>query len=173
MYNNISDVGIKRIGGNLGDNFDPRENIIFLSEPVFSNSSVSAAGVAAHEAGHAVQYAEGYVPIKLRQFLVPITQFCSQLYMPLFFIGLLVPFMLNLGIILFSIAVVFQLVTLPVEIDASRRALRTLKSTKMLNADELEGVKKVLWAAALTYVAATFTAVVSLLRLILITRRRD
>ncbi|MDR1628025.1 MAG: zinc metallopeptidase [Oscillospiraceae bacterium] len=176
LYNNVCDVPIKHIKGNLNDNFNPAQNAIFLSDPVYSNNSVSAAGVAAHEAGHAVQNAQGYIPIKIRQFLVPITQLGSNLSMPLVFIGLLLPvqyhFIVNLGIILFSLAVVFQIITLPVEINASKRAMLSLQNANMLSEKELKGAKEVLNAAALTYVAAAFTAIISLLRLILISQRR-
>ena len=137
---------------------------------------MAAVGVAAHEAGHATQHFCGYFPLKIRQFLVPVSQFGSNLVMPLVFIGLLLPvrynFIVNLGIIFFALAVLFQVITLPVEFDASRRALKVLASSGKLREDEIEGVKKVLSAAALTYVAATFTALISLLRLILISKRR-
>lgn len=176
-YNDVHDIPIKHIKGNLNDNFNPSENTIFLSDPVYSNNSVSAVGVAAHEAGHAVQNAQGYTPIKIRQLLVPITQLGSNLSMPLVFIGLLLPvqynFIVNLGIILFSLAVIFQIITLPVEINASKRAILSLQSANLLNEEELKGAKEVLHAAALTYVAAAFTAIISLLRLILISRRRN
>jgi Zn-dependent membrane protease YugP len=177
LYNGVYDVSVKHIRGNLNDNFNSSENTIFLSDPVHSNNSVSAVGVAAHEAGHAVQNAQGYTPIKIRQFLVPVTQLGSNLSMPLIFIGLLLPvqyhFIVNLGIILFSLAVIFQIVTLPVEINASKRAILSLQNANMLNKEELKGAKEVLKAAALTYVAATFTAIISLLRLILISQRRS
>ena len=176
-YNEVFDVPVKHIKGNLNDNFNPSQNTIFLSDPVYSNNSVSAVGVAAHEAGHAVQNAQGYTPIKIRQLLVPITQLGSNLAMPLVFIGLLLPvqynFIVNLGIILFSLAVVFQIITLPVEINASKRAVLSLQNANMLNEEELKGAKEVLKAAALTYVAAAFTAIISLLRLILISKRRN
>ncbi len=172
----VSGVSIGKVGGYLSDHFDPRNNSISLSESVYSSNSISAIGVAAHEAGHAVQHARGYMPIKIRQALVPVTQFGSGISVPLILLGLLLPvqysFIVNIGIFLFSLAVLFQLVTLPVEFDASSRALDALKSTEILSDKELKGAKKVLDAAALTYVAAAFTSVMSLIRLLLIARRR-
>lgn len=176
IQNEITDVKIEYIPGNLNDHFDPRTNIIRLSGPVYDSTSVAAVGVAAHEAGHAVQYANGYTPMKIRKFLVPITNIGSTLSIPLIFIGLILPvqydFIVNIGIALFSLAVLFQLVTLPVEFDASKRAIETLEQTDTLYGEELEGAKKVLKAAAMTYLAATFTAIMSLMRLILITGNR-
>lgn len=176
IQNEITDVKIEYISGELNDHFDPRTNIIRLSEPVYGSTSVAAVGVAAHEAGHAVQYANGYTPMKVRKFLVPITNIGSTLSIPLIFIGLILPvqydFIVNIGIALFSLAVLFQLVTLPVEFDASKRAIETLEQTDTLYGEELEGAKKVLKAAAMTYLAATFTAIMSLMRLILITGNR-
>ncbi len=176
IQNEITDVKIEYIPGNLNDHFDPRTNIIRLSGPVYDSTSVAAVGVAAHEAGHAVQYANGYTPMKIRKFLVPITNIGSTLSIPLIFIGLILPvqydFIVNIGIALFSLAVLFQLVTLPVEFDASKRAIETLEQTNTLYGEELEGAKKVLKAAAMTYLAATFTAIMSLMRLILITGNR-
>lgn len=170
--NGVNDVFINRINGDLNDHFDPRDNTIRLSDSVYSKDSVAAVGVAAHEAGHAVQHASGYGPIKIRQAITPISQFGSVLYMPLIFIGIMFPvqwgFMVNVGIIFFSLVVLFQLITLPVELDASRRALVTLKSTGVLSSEELVGAKKVLTAAAMTYLAATLTAILSLLRLLTI-----
>ncbi len=175
--NNVSDIHIGKIRGRLSDHFDPRDNTISLSDAVYSNTSISAVGVAAHEAGHAVQHTKGYTPIKIRQALVPIAQFGSGISIPLVFIGLLLPiqysFMVNLGIFLFSMAVLFELVTLPVEFDASRRAVKSLENLGILNNEELYGVKKVLKAAAFTYVAAAFTSILSLLRLLLIARRKN
>ena len=174
--NGVTNVTIEHISGDLNDHFDPRTNIIRLSDSVYSSKSVAAVGVAAHEAGHAVQYANGYSPMKFRHALVPITNIGSTLSMPLIFIGLLLPvqydFVVNIGIALFSLAVLFQLVTLPVEFDASRRAIITLDQSGSLNDEELLGAKKVLQAAAMTYLAATFSAVMSLLRLLLIAGSR-
>ena len=173
----VKGVTIGSINGSFTDHYDSRTNHISLSGDVLDKASVAAVGVAAHEAGHATQHFYGFAPLKIRQFLVPISQFGSNLAMPLVFIGLLLPvkynFIVNLGIIFFALAVLFQVITLPVEFDASRRALKVLSASGKFQEEELEGVRKVLSAAALTYVAATFTALVSLLRLILISRRRN
>lgn len=172
-------VAIRQIAGSLTDNFDPRNHTISLSQDVYGASSVAAVGVAAHEAGHAVQDAVGYVPNKIRTALVPITNFGSRLSMPLIFIGLLLParydFFVNAGIILYSLVVLFELATLPVEINASRRAVKALDETGILEPDELSGARRVLTAAAMTYLAAAFTSLLTLLRLLLIAagRRRD
>lgn len=177
--NGVTGVEVERVSGNLTDHFDPRTNVIRLSDSVYSSTSVAAVGVAAHEAGHAVQHANGYAPMNIRKALVPVMNIGSTLSMPLIFIGLLLPvqydFVVNLGIALFSLAVLFQVITLPVEFDASRRAIATLEQGGTLCGEELTGAKKVLTAAAMTYLAATFTAVMSLLRLLLIVagRRRD
>ena len=174
--NGVTNVAVEHISGNLSDHFDPQTNIIRLSDSVYSSNSVEAVGVAAHEAGHAVQYANNYAPMKFRRVLVPITNIGSTLSIPLIFIGLLLPiqydFIVNIGIALFSFAVLFQLVTLPVEFDASRRAIATLEQSGTLYDEELIGAKKVLSAAAMTYLAATFSAVMSLFRLILIAGNR-
>ena len=176
QQNGVANVAVEHIAGDLTDHFDPRTNIIRLSNSVHSSDSVAAVGVAAHEAGHAVQYANGYAPMKFRTALVPVTNIGSTLSMPLIFIGLLLPvqydFVVNIGIALFSLAVLFQLVTLPVEFDASRRAIVTLEQGGTLSGVEIEGAKKVLQAAALTYLAATFSAVMSLLRLLLLAGNR-
>lgn len=172
-------VAIRQIAGSLTDNFDPRNHTISLSQDVYGASSVAAVGVAAHEAGHAVQDAVGYVPNKIRTALVPITNFGSRLSMPLIFIGLLLParydFFVNAGIILYSLVVLFELATLPVEINASHRAVKALDETGILEPDELSGARRVLTAAAMTYLAAAFTSLLTLLRLLLIAagRRRD
>ena len=174
--NGVTNVAVEHISGNLSDHFDPQTNIIRLSDSVYSSNSVAAVGVAAHEAGHAVQYANNYAPMKFRRVLVPITNIGSTLSIPLIFIGLLLPiqydFIVNIGIALFSFAVLFQLVTLPVEFDASRRAIATLEQSGTLYDEELIGAKKVLSAAAMTYLAPTFSAVMSLFRLILIAGNR-
>ncbi|CDB24304.1 putative neutral zinc metallopeptidase [Clostridium sp. CAG:557] len=174
--NGVTNVAVEHISGSLNDHFDPQTNIIRLSDSVYSSNSVAAVGVAAHEAGHAVQYANNYAPMKFRRVLVPITNIGSTLSIPLIFIGLLLPiqydFIVNIGIALFSFAVLFQLVTLPVEFDASRRAITTLEQSGTLYDEELIGAKKVLSAAAMTYLAATFSAVMSLFRLILIAGNR-
>ncbi|MBC8547539.1 zinc metallopeptidase [Clostridiaceae bacterium NSJ-31] len=175
--NGLQGVRIERVRGNLTDHYDPRSNVVRLSDSVYDSPSVAAIGVAAHECGHAVQHAVGYFPIKLRSAIIPVTNIGSKLSIPLLLIGLVVQVepLINLGILLFSTMALFQLVTLPVEYNASNRALATLDSTGMLSGDELQGSKKVLSAAALTYVAALLVAVMQLLRLLLLFggRRRD
>ena len=181
--NGVYGVRIDRVSGSLTDHFDPKTNVIRLSDSVYDNASTAAIGVAAHEAGHAVQYAQGYGPIKLRAAIIPVTNIGSKLAMPLILIGLLLSFMENfsfffvyLGIACFGLSLVFQLVTLPVEFNASRRAMVALEEGGILTDEERKGAKKTLKAAALTYVAATATALAQLLRLILLfggRRRRD
>lgn len=177
--NSVTGVEVEHVSGDLNDHFDPRTNVIRLSDSVYSSTSVAAVGVAAHEAGHAVQHANGYAPMNIRKALVPVTNIGSTLSMPLIFIGLLLPvqydFVVNLGIALFSLVVLFQVITLPVEFDASRRAIATLEQGGTLCGEELTGAKKVLTAAAMTYLAGTFTAVMSLLYWISVAagRRRD
>ncbi len=174
--NGLYHVNVEHTSGNLTDHFDPRSNVIRLSDATYSDSSVAAIGVAAHEAGHAVQYAKNYAPIKIRNSIVPVVNISTQLSMPLFFIGLLLGSygLTSVGIILFSASLIFQLITLPVEFNASRRALSILDSGNMLYDDELKGAKKVLIAAAMTYVAAAAASALQLLRLVLIAgRRRD
>ena len=181
--NGVYGVRIDRVSGNLTDHFDPKTNVIRLSDSVYDNSSTAAIGVAAHEAGHAVQYAQSYGPIKLRAAIIPVTNIGSKLAMPLILIGLLLTFaedfsyfFVYLGIACFGLSLVFQLVTLPVEFNASRRAMVALEEGGILTPDEQKGARKTLTAAALTYVAATATALAQLLRLILIfggRRRRD
>ncbi len=175
-FGGVPDVQVQRISGNLTDHFNPKTKIIALSDPVCDVNSVAAVGVAAHEAGHAIQHQEGYMPIRLRSALVPITNIGSQLAVPIILIGLLLPvqydFVVLIGILLYSLMVIFQLVTLPVEFNASARALRALKEGELLQPEELQGAKKVLQAAAMTYLAATFSAILSLLRLLLIVSSR-
>ena len=175
--NGLYHVKIEHISGNLSDHFDPKANVIRLSDATYADTSVAAIGVAAHEAGHAVQHAVGYAPIKLRNAIVPAVNISSGLSMPLFLIGLIfaLPAITNLGIILFSGALVFQVVPLPVEFNASRRAITILNQSAMLEDDELVGAKKVLKAAAMTYVAAVISTALQLLRLVLLSnsRRRD
>ena len=168
-------VQVDRIGGKLTDNYDPRSNIVHLSQEVYGSSSIAAIGVAAHECGHAVQHAEEYGPLKLRSAIIPITNIGSSLSIPLFLIGLLFNFsiLMNIGILLFGLVALFQLITLPVEFNASRRALSTIGERGLLTDDETRGAKKVLSAAALTYVAALASSLAQLLRLVLISRRRD
>ncbi|MBO5912254.1 MAG: zinc metallopeptidase [Clostridia bacterium] len=180
--NGVSGVKIERVQGHLTDHFDPRSNIIRLSENVHDSSSVAAIGVACHEAGHAVQHAKGYIPVKIRTAIVPVTNFGSKLSIPLIFIGIalsylgeIYSYMAYIGVALFGLCVIFQLVTLPVEFNASRRALNALSLYKLLDRTELSGAKKVLSAAAMTYVAALAVSVMQLLRLLLLvggTRRR-
>ena len=168
-------VRIERIHGHLTDHFDPRENVIRLSDSVYDSPSAAAVGVAAHEAGHALQYATGYAPIKIRAAILPITRYGSMLAMPLFFVGLLLanPSVAIFGIALYSTVALFQLITLPVEFNASARALSTLRSSSILRGDELEASRKVLSAAALTYVAALLTSLLTILRLLVILGGRN
>ena len=185
----VTDVGIVGISGELTDNYNPRTNVISLSKGVIDKTSVAAVGVAAHEAGHALQYAEGYAPIKFRMAIIPVCNIASQLAWPLFALGLIFNtgadagggigyWLLRIGIYAFSFAVLFQLVTLPVEVNASRRALTALRASGNFTDEELSGAKKVLTAAAMTYLAALAGSLLQLLRLILIAssrnnRRRD
>ena len=178
--NGVRGVRIEHINGNLNDHYDPGTNVIRLSDNVYGSTSTAAIGVACHEAGHAVQYAQGYAPIKLRAAIIPVTNFGSRLAMPLILLGLLLSslgrmsnFFIYLGIACFGLSLVFQLVTLPVEFNASRRALKTLESSYILDSDEVRQSGKVLTAAALTYVAALATALLNLMRLIAIRGRRD
>ena len=175
MKNGITDVSVGKISGNLTDNFDPRKKLISLSDAVYSSSSIAAIGVAAHETGHAIQHSKGYFPIKARNAILPVAQLGSNMAMPLAIFGFIfgAPVLVNAGILLFSAVVLFQVITLPVEFNASRRAATLLSETGVLSQEELEGAKKVLSAAALTYVAAMLTSLMSLLRLILISRNRD
>ena len=172
--NGLYNVPVSQINGELTDHFDPKDNVIRLSDPVCNVRSVAAVGVAAHEAGHAVQYAVGYAPMRWRSALVPVANFGSNLAMPLILLGIVLSFetLAYVGVILFSATALFQLVTLPVELDASRRALAALEGSGM-SAEGLNGAKKVLTAAALTYVAALLTAVGNLLRLLTLVRRND
>lgn len=177
----LYDVKIEAVAGNLTDHYDPKANVIRLSDSVRNSTSVAAVGVAAHEAGHAVQHAEGYAPIKIRNSMVPAANFGSKLSIPLIIIGFFLMAGENYlgtacvwaGIILFSAAVLFQVVTLPVEFDASNRAIKVLANGGYLEGNEVKHVKKVLGAAAMTYVAAAATSIAQLLRFILIARDRD
>lgn len=175
----VYDVSIRPCSGSLTDHYDPRDNTIYLSQPVYGATTISAVGVAAHEAGHAVQYAVGYAPIRIRSAIIPATQFGSKFSFILLLLGLMLysQTFLLFGILLFSLTTVFQLITLPVEFNASHRALETLDGQGLLNHEELRGARKVLKAAALTYVAALLTSVVQLLRYVLIflgrSNRRD
>ena len=172
--NGVTGVTIERVSGDLTDHFDPKTNTIRLSESVYDANTVAAVGVAAHEAGHAVQYAVGYAPIKLRMAIIPITNIGSNIAMPLVLIGLLLsaPTLAYLGIAAFSLSTIFQLITLPVEFNASARAIETMENTGMGEA-EIGGSKKVLRAAAMTYVAALAVSLANLLRLFLLVNRRN
>ncbi len=173
----IYDVSIQHIRGSLSDHYDPRNKVLRLSDSTYGSNSVAAVGVAAHECGHAIQHQQHYMPLVLRSTLVPAANFGSTLAWPIFFVGLLMSMrpLLTAGIVLFSLAVLFQLVTLPVEINASRRAVRILEHTGMLETGEVQGTKKVLTAAALTYVASLAASILQLIRLIILAggRRRD
>ena len=178
--NGLSSVRIESVRGNLTDHYDPRSNVIRLSDTVRNSTSVAAVGVAAHEAGHAVQHSIGYFPIKLRNAIVPVANIGSMAGPYLILIGLILSggfsdILINVGIWFFSFAVLFQLVTLPVEFNASRRAINTLEGDMYLESDEVPAVKKVLGAAAMTYVAAAAVSVANLLRFIMLAggRRRD
>ena len=182
--NGVHGVRIERVSGNLTDHYDPKSNVIRLSDSVYDSTSTAAIGVACHEAGHAVQYAENYAPIKLRAAIIPITNIGSKLAMPLILLGLLLTFLgdmsylfVYLGIAAFGLSLVFQVVTLPVEFNASRRAMEAIESSELLTKEEQKGARKTLTAAAMTYVAATAVALAQLLRLIIIFggrgRRRD
>lgn len=175
--NGIYDVQVIHIPGNLTDHYNPGKKTLGLSDTVYNSASVAAIGVAAHECGHAVQHATGYAPLKIRGALVPAANFGSMAAWPLILIGLLMNgdtaiLFINLGILVFSAAVLFQIVTLPVEFNASRRAVRVLESSGMLYPDEVDSVKKVLSAAALTYVASAASMILQLLRLIIIGGRK-
>ena len=177
--NGVQSVRIERVAGNLTDHYDPKANVIRLSEGVYNSTSTAAIGVACHEAGHAVQYADHYAPIKLRAAIIPVTNIGSRLAMPLILLGLVLAFMesfsfvfIYLGIACFGLSLVFQLVTLPVEFNASRRAMNAIADSELLTPEEQKGARKTLTAAALTYVAATALALAQLLRIISIFGRR-
>ena len=176
----IYDVQVRHVSGSLTDHYDPRTKTVNLSDPVYNATSVAALGVAAHECGHAIQHAKSYAPLSIRSALVPIANFGSMLAWPVILIGLFFNtrssgLIIDIGILLFSAAVLFQLVTLPVEFDASRRALVMLRTQGILADDELKYTRRVLKSAALTYVASAAAAILQLLRIILVTsgRRRD
>ena len=180
--NGVRGVRIERVSGNLTDHYDPKTNVIRLSDSVYGSTSVAAIGVAAHEAGHAVQYAQNYGPIKVRAAIIPITNLGSKLAMPLILLGIVLSFLgemsyffVYLGIAAFGLSLVFQLITLPVEFNASRRAMNAIADSDILTREEQKGARKTLTAAAMTYVAATAVALAQLLRLLLIFggRRRD
>ena len=172
-YNGVTGVRIERISGNLTDHYDPRTNVIRLSESVYDATSTAAIGVACHEAGHAVQYAQNYAPIKLRAAIIPLTNFGSKIAMPLILLGLVMTFLgslstvlVYLGIACFGLSLVFQLITLPVEFNASHRAMAAIEQAGILTEEEQIGAKNTLRAAAMTYVAATAVSLAQLLRLI-------
>lgn len=177
----LTNVRIERVSGNLTDYYDPKTNVIRLSDSVYSDTSEAAIGVACHEAGHAMQYAESYAPIKLRNAIIPVTNIGSKLSIPLVLVGIFLSYLSDyliifayVGIICFAFSTVFQLVTLPTEFNASRRALAAIDDCGILDSEERSGAKKVLSAAALTYVAALAVSLMQLLRLItLVNRRRD
>lgn len=170
----IYDVRIERISGSLTDHYSPREKVLRLSESVYGSSSVAAIGVAAHECGHAIQHARGYFPLTLRSMVIPVVNIGSTLSWPVILLGLIFGWtgLIDVGIILFSLVVFFQFITLPVEFNASGRALSILRERNILYGQELEGSRKVLIAAALTYVAALVSSILQLLRLVLLRRRR-
>ena len=173
----IFDVRVEHVSGNLTDHYDPRSKVLRLSDATYGSASVAAVGVAAHECGHAIQHATGYAPLAFRSALVPVANFGSTIAWPLILIGLLFNsrssvLFLNLGILAFSLAVLFQIVTLPVEFNASSRAIRMLSGNGMLYEDEVQATRKVLTAAALTYVAGAASAILQLLRIILISNSR-
>lgn len=173
--NGLTDVAVEMIDGRLSDNYDPRTNVVHLSRDVYSNATVAAVGVAAHECGHAVQHEEGYFPMKVRSAIIPATQIGSNLAFPLFLLGMIFSFpgLMYAGILLFAVVTFFQLITLPVEFNASSRAVATLAESGMVSEEEERGVKSVLTAAALTYVAALATALANLLRLMALAGRRN
>lgn len=171
----VHDVRVEKVSGELTDHFDPKANVIRLSEPVYDSTSIAALGVAAHEAGHAVQHEVGYFPIRVRSAIIPVCQIGSNLAMPLVLLGILMS-ALNLayiGVALFGLSALFQLITLPVEFNASRRALEYLKSENILAGDEVSSARKVLSAAAMTYVAALAVALANLLRLFMLVNRNS
>ena len=176
--NGIYDVTIRHISGNLTDNYNPKNKTINLSDSVYNSASVAAVGIAAHETGHAIQHAVSYFPIRLREMVIPVTQIGSWVYMPLLLLGMLFSSqtMIDVGIIMFSMIAVFQLITLPVEFNASNRAIKTIREGELLYGQELSGAKSVLKAAALTYVAALVSSLAQILRLMVLfggSRRRQ
>ncbi|MCI6502847.1 MAG: zinc metallopeptidase [Clostridia bacterium] len=168
--NGLYDISIEQIPGELSDHYDPKAKVIRLSQKVYTSSSAAAVGIASHEAGHAVQHAKNYFPIRIRQAIIPITQFGSSAAMPLFLIGMIFASatLMYLGIAFYSLAVLFQLVTLPVEFNASARAMKAIRTSGRLTDKEMQASRRVLTAAALTYVAAMASSLLSLLRLIII-----
>lgn len=174
-HNGITDVRVERVRGYLSDHYDPRSKTIRLSEPVFDNPSIASVSVACHEAGHALQHAKGYAPLSIRTMLLPVAQLGSQALWPLFMIGVVLsmPQLINIGILFFSFSVIFQLLTLPVEFNASNRAIHMMEEYGILSAEENSSAKKVLRAAAMTYVAAAAMAVGQLIRMLMMSRSSD
>lgn len=172
--NGLYNIRVERVSGNLTDHYSPKENVIRLSDATYNSTSVAAIGVAAHECGHAVQHQVGYLPIKIRNSIVPLVNVCNGLSIPIFILGLILGIgsLAMAGALLFGAVLVFQLVTLPTEINASRRAMQTLESMYILEGDELTGAKKTLTAAAMTYVAATAATALQFLRLVMLANRR-
>ena len=172
--NGLQDVAVERISGHLTDNYNPQTNVVSLSDSVYDSTSLAAIGVAAHECGHAVQHATGYLPIKVRTAIVPLANIGSRLYIYVFLLGIILSFepLVNIGIWLFAFVVLFQLVTLPVEFNASSRALRTLSGSLILDSDEIPAARKTLSAAAMTYVASLIVSITQLLRLLVRSRSR-
>ena len=174
-YAGIHNVQVRHISGNLNDHYDPRNRTLSLSDSVYNSTSVAAVGVAAHECGHAIQHARNYAPLRIRGAIVPVANIGSTLAWPLIIIGIIFsgPVLIKVGIVFFCFAVLFQIVTLPVEFNASRRAMQVLGDTGMLYGDELSAARKVLTAAALTYVAGAASAILQLLRIVLLANRRN
>ena len=174
LSHGVTNVRIERVNGNLTDHFDPRTNVIRLSDSVWGSTSVAAVGVAAHEAGHAVQYAENYAPIKIRNTILPVVNFGSRFSFIAILLGIVFAsdLLITVGIVLFSFATLFQILTLPVELNASKRAMQTIRNQALLSDDEATGAKKVLTAAAMTYIAAVIMSIAQLMRLLLLNRRR-
>lgn len=173
--NGLSNIRVERVSGKLTDHYDPKNNVIRLSDSVYDSNSVASIGVAAHEAGHAVQYGEHYLPIKIRNTILPVANLGSGLAVPLAVLGFILSYepLVSFGILLFGAVVLFQVVTLPVEFNASKRAVKILSGSGIIYENEEKGVKRVLTAAALTYVAAALTALMNLIRLILVFGKRD
>lgn len=174
-YHGLNGVQVIEIPGELSDHYDPKAQVVRLSSATFSSTSVSAVGVAAHETGHAIQYAEGYMPIRVRMAIQPVCQVASNLTMPLVIIGLIFSFqpLITMGILFFAVATLFQVATLPVEFNASSQAMSILENARILEGDELEGANATLRAAALTYLAALLVSLMNLLRLIVLSNQRN
>ncbi len=172
--NGLTDVTVEKVAGNLTDHYDPSKRVVRLSESVYSSNSVAALGVAAHETGHAIQHKTSYIPLRIRTLIFPVVNISSRISIPLAMIGFIFgsPMLVDIGIILFSAVVAFQTITLPVEFNASTRALRLLQNTQLLSDTETKSARKVLTAAALTYLAAALTSLANLMRLILLNNRR-